>query len=67
MARLSSTAKAKLDGQRAQLEAELVRYQKLIRDLRASSESPLVKTQKQREYHRKVQEVSHRLTMLSAR
>ena len=68
MARLSAAAKARLGAEKAKIEAELSHYQKLIFDLRtSSSESAVVKTHKQKEYHKKVQEMNHKLTMLHAK
>ncbi|MCX6695638.1 MAG: hypothetical protein NTU61_05035 [Candidatus Altiarchaeota archaeon] len=67
MARLSASAKAKMGAEKARLEAELSHYQKLVRDLRTGSESPIVRTEKQKGYHRKIQELKQKLLLLSSR
>ena len=61
MAKRSQMAQARHDDKRQVLEAELAKYQQLIRELRASSESTLAKTHKQKEYHLKIQAIEHEL------
>jgi len=64
MARLSAMAKAKIDAQKAHVEAEIAKYQKMISDLRASKESPLLRTHKQKEYHKRIQDLKYQFTNL---
>ena len=67
MARLSASAKARHEGEKAKIESELAQFQRMVADLRSSSESPILKTQKQKEYHKKIQELNHKLAMLNAK
>jgi len=64
VARRSASARAKLEAEKARIEAELSRYQKLISDLRMSGESMVVRTQKQREYHHKIQDLKYQMSKL---
>jgi hypothetical protein len=57
MPKKSAAAQARHDERAQALQAELAKYQDLVRQLRASSESTLAKTHKQKEYHRKILEI----------
>ncbi len=48
MAKRSAASKARYDKARQDLNSDLEKYQKLVRDLRASDESKLAKTHKQK-------------------
>ena len=61
MPKRSAAAQARHDERKQALEAELAKYQQLVRTLRTSSESTLMKTHKQREYHKKILELQHQL------
>jgi len=67
MARMSDGAKARLEEQKKLLDVELAKYQKLVYDLRTSNESSITKTHKQKEYHKKIQDVQHKIMMLNAK
>ena len=47
-------AQAKSEKKRNELEAELEKYQQMVRELRTSKESRLTVTQKQKVYHKKI-------------
>ncbi|MFH1055092.1 MAG: hypothetical protein V1744_03235 [Candidatus Altiarchaeota archaeon] len=64
MARRSAAAHARHAKKRQEFEAELSKYQTLARELRNSSESTLVKTHKQREYHKKILEIQSQMEKL---
>lgn len=64
MVRRSSAAKAKFEKRKAELESELGKYQQLIRNLRSSSESRLMKTKKQKVFHKKVTDIKNQLDNL---
>jgi hypothetical protein len=64
MPKKSAAAQARHDEKRQALEAELAKYQQLARDLRTSSESTLVKTQRQKDYHKNILELQQQLTRL---
>jgi hypothetical protein len=66
MPKRSAAAQARHDEKRQALEAELSKYQQLVRDLRASADSTLVKTHKQKEYHKKILELQQQLTRIGA-
>lgn len=66
MPKRSAAAQARHDEKRQALEAELSKYQQLVRDLRTSSESTLAKTHKQKEYHKNILELQHQLARLEA-
>ncbi len=61
MPKRSLQAQVRHDDAKNAFEAELEKYQQLIRDLRASSESTLAKTHKQKEYHKKILELQQKL------
>jgi len=61
MARRSQAAKAKHGQRKADLEAELGKYQSMVRELMRSDESRLVKTQKQKVLHKKITDLKHQL------
>jgi len=46
------------------LEAELEKYRQIVRDLRASGESMLVKTQRQKVYHKRILDLQNQLEKL---
>ena len=64
MPRKSVAAKARFDVEKKLLEAELSKYQELVRALRTSSESTLARTHKQKEYHKKILELQSRIEKL---
>jgi hypothetical protein len=61
MPKKSAAAVARHDEKRQSLEAELAKYQQMVRDLRTSGESTLSKTQKQKEYHAKILELQQQI------
>jgi hypothetical protein len=61
MPKKSLAAQARHDETKKVLEAELQKYQEIARQLRTSSESTLVKTHKQREYHAKILQIQSQL------
>ena len=65
MARRSAAARDRHEKRRGELTAELDKYRKLVRELRESSESPLIKTKKQKAYHKKILELKSQLEILT--
>ncbi|MBD3389163.1 MAG: hypothetical protein GF416_08720 [Candidatus Altiarchaeales archaeon] len=65
MAKRSTAAKARYSEKKAVLESELARYQQMIRDLRSSGESRLLRTKKQKMYHKKILDIKNQLESLS--
>ena len=65
MARKSVSANERFESERGRIEAELERYKLLIRELRDSDESRLLKTKKQKEYHSHVLRLKSELEHLN--
>jgi len=61
MPKRSVQAQARHDEAKGAIQSELEKYQQIIRELRASSESTLAKTHKQKEYHKKILELQQKL------
>ena len=66
MARRSKAAEARIDKKRSEMESELQKYQKTVRDLRSSSESKLTITGKQKLYHKKILDLKSKLEQLGS-
>jgi hypothetical protein len=64
MVRKSAAAQERHNTEKDAVEAELAEYQQMVRALWKSGESKLAQTHKQREYHKKIQELQQQLQRL---